>query len=141
MSRPKFDVFTACVSELQQALDSGELTSLGLTSAYLDQIAQHNVAGFGLRAVIDVAPRASVQAHARQLDNERTIQGARRPLHGIPILIKVGARRLQNVADENAHWTTRTASTRTHLLAWARHVGLWRCGKQSQRRTQPSSIW
>jgi amidase len=89
MPRHQFDVFTTTVSQLKQAFESERLTSVDVASAYLDHIAKHNVAGLGVRAVIDVAPRLLVLACAEQLDIERTTKGARGPLHGVPILIKV----------------------------------------------------
>jgi Asp-tRNA(Asn)/Glu-tRNA(Gln) amidotransferase A subunit family amidase len=89
MQRQQFDVYTASMSRLKQGFDSGELSAVDVAIAYLDQIAEHNVAGFGVRAVIDVAPCSLVQARAKQPDIEKATDGARGPLHGVPILIKV----------------------------------------------------
>jgi amidase len=61
-----------------------------VVEAYLDQIERHNRAGLALQAIISVAPRESVLAQARILDEERR-QGRkiRSALHGVPIVVKV----------------------------------------------------
>lgn len=47
-----------------------------------------NLKGPALRAVIEINPMALEQA--ARLDKERFLTGKRGPLHGIPVLIKVG---------------------------------------------------
>jgi amidase len=64
----------------------GELTSRRLTEAYLDRIAALDGQGPALRSVIETNPEAL--DIARALDTERQAEGARGPLHGIPVLIK-----------------------------------------------------
>ena len=65
---------------------SGRLTSQSLTRHYLDRIQALDRRGPCLRAVIETNPRAMEIAAA--LDRERAAQGARGPLHGMPILVK-----------------------------------------------------
>lgn len=77
-------------SEMVQRMSSGEMTSVSLVRATLDQIAAHNTAenGLKLRACISVAPEEVVLARAAMLDAERAQNCIRGPLHGIPILLK-----------------------------------------------------
>ncbi|WVQ85405.1 hypothetical protein IAT38_007570 [Cryptococcus sp. DSM 104549] len=76
------------IVELSGLLEDGNLTSVQLVEAYLDNIERDNIAGLGLRAVIESAPRDSVLAIAQTLDSERSEGNIRGPLHGIPILVK-----------------------------------------------------
>lgn len=89
-SNPGFDVLNASVSELQALLNSGTLNSTDLVHGYLDCIGRHNSDGLKLKAIISVAPRASALARAQELDEERASKGSRGPMHGIPVLVKVG---------------------------------------------------
>jgi amidase len=74
------------LAALAALMASGRLTSLSLTRHYLDRIQALDRRGPCLRAVIETNPRALEIAAA--LDRERAAQGARGPLHGMPILIK-----------------------------------------------------
>jgi amidase len=74
------------IDEAQSRLERGEITSLGLTRAYLERIAQIDQAGPALRSVIEVNPDAL--AMAAQCDTERAAGKVRGPLHGIPVLLK-----------------------------------------------------
>jgi amidase len=74
------------VLELQEKMNSGELTSLGIVESYLERIEQLNRQGPAINAVIECNPDAPVIAGA--LDRERQAGRVRGPLHGIPILIK-----------------------------------------------------
>ena len=74
------------IDELQAAMTTGRATSVALTRAYLDRIAQMDRRGPTLRSVIAVNPDAERQARA--LDAERRAGRVRGPLHGVPILIK-----------------------------------------------------
>ncbi len=65
---------------------SGEVSSVELVSACLEQIGRHNVAGAELRAVIEVNPEALLIAEG--LDRDARAGVWRGPLHGIPILVK-----------------------------------------------------
>ena len=71
------------IKELQARMESGQLTAVLLTEAYLARIAAIDPQ---LASVLEVNPEAV--AIARALDVERKEKGARGPLHGIPVLIK-----------------------------------------------------
>ena len=76
----------ATISELQAAMEAGELTSRALVQGYLDRIAKVDRAGPKLNSVIEVNPDAL--KIARRLDEERRRKGPRGPLHGIPVVLK-----------------------------------------------------
>ena len=67
-------------------MKSGEETAVSLTKKYLRRIEETNLRGPTLRAVLEVNPDAL--EIARSLDREHKANGARGPLHGIPVLIK-----------------------------------------------------
>jgi amidase len=73
----------ATIPELQELMSSGMLTSVQLTTSYLERIATFNPL---LHAVIETNPDALTIAAA--LDAERQSGRLRGPLHGIPILVK-----------------------------------------------------
>ena len=77
---------TATITEMQAAMDAGELSARELTMAYLLRIADFNQQGSCLNAVLEVNPDAIQTAEG--LDAERRKRGPRGPLHGIPILLK-----------------------------------------------------
>ena len=74
------------MGELQDAMESGELTSVGICRRYLDRIEKLDRTGPRLGSVIEVNPDAL--AIARALDRERREGKTRGPLHGIPVLLK-----------------------------------------------------
>lgn len=74
------------ISELQEKMESGELTARRLAELYLERIAAVDKNGPYLNSVIEVNPDALEIAD--QLDAERQAGKARGALHGIPILIK-----------------------------------------------------
>ena len=74
------------VAELRAAMDAGRVSAAGLVEHYLERIETLDRNGPTLRAVIEVNPDARSLAQA--LDTERQTQGARGPLHGIPVLLK-----------------------------------------------------
>ncbi|ASN07200.1 amidase family protein [Virgibacillus necropolis] len=86
MSKQLFQFNEATITNIQQSMESGELTALGLTKMYLEQIAKYNSTGPKINAVIEINPDALHIAEA--LDVERLQSGKRGPLHGVPILIK-----------------------------------------------------
>ena len=84
--------------ELQHALTSGKVTSKNLTAQYLARIRSIDRAGPRINAVIELNPDALAIAAA--LDRERKLNGARGPLHGIPVLLK------DNIATADRMQTT-----------------------------------
>ncbi|MDQ0172908.1 amidase family protein [Paenibacillus tundrae] len=76
----------ATIMDLQTAMTQGKLTSKELVQQYLDRIEKYDDQGVSLKAVLTINPDA-LQI-AEQLDEERAAQGARGPLHGIPVLVK-----------------------------------------------------
>jgi amidase len=86
----------ATVGELLQKLSTGDATAAELVQAYLARIAAYDGAGPRLNAVREMNPDAlgiSAQSDARE-------PATRRPLEGIPILIK------DNIATADAQHTT-----------------------------------
>ena len=82
----EFAFAEATIAGLQTRMQSGQLTSVALTQAYLQRIAAIDRAGPRLSAVLELNPDAL--AIAAQLDAERKAGKLRGPLHGIPVLIK-----------------------------------------------------
>ena len=80
------DVVELSATGARDRMVAGTLTARVLTEAYLDRISKIDKSGPALNAVIEVNPRAIVEAEA--LDVERKAGAVRGPLHGIPILIK-----------------------------------------------------
>jgi amidase len=74
------------LAEAAAAMEAGRLTARALTQMYLERIDALDRQGPELRAVLEVNPRAL--EIAADLDRERRAQGARGPLHGMPLLIK-----------------------------------------------------
>src|SRR6266404_5704589 len=85
----------ATIPDLQALMNSGALTSVQLTTNYLNQIASLNPL---LGAVIETNPDAL--AIAKKLDTERHSGHLRGPLHGIPVLVK------DNLATQDKMQTT-----------------------------------
>jgi Asp-tRNA(Asn)/Glu-tRNA(Gln) amidotransferase A subunit family amidase len=81
-----FDLLTADVATIQEAVSAGALTYERLVQLYLARVEAYDRSGPRLNAVIEVNPRALELA--RSLDEERRTLGLRSPLHGIPIAIK-----------------------------------------------------
>ena len=87
--------FEKSITQLQQLMRSGKITSRELTKAYLRRIERLNPT---LGAVIETNHMAV--DIAASLDRERKAKGPRGPLHGIPILLK------DNIATDDAMQTT-----------------------------------
>lgn len=81
-----FELNELTISQLQEQMSSGKMTSEVITRKYLDRIGLVNYNGPELRAVIEINPEAI--AIAQKLDIERMVGKLRGPLHGIPVLIK-----------------------------------------------------
>ena len=80
------DLLVATAGDLEKELACGNLTSVDLVNACLDQIDQYD--GY-LHAMISIAPQASLVQQAQKLDDERKNGKIRSKLHGIPVLVKV----------------------------------------------------
>ncbi|MCP3060318.1 amidase [Myxococcus sp. K38C18041901] len=94
-----FELEEATVADLQAGMREGKYTAHGLTERYLSRIAALDRTGpLPLSSVIEVNPDALAIAQA--LDEERKRQGARGPLHGIPVLLK------DNIATTDRMQTT-----------------------------------
>lgn len=74
------------ITELQEKMESGELTSRRLAELYLTRIQEVDKSGPYINSVIELNPDALEIADA--LDAERKAGKTRGALHGIPILIK-----------------------------------------------------
>src|SRR5512138_3515924 len=74
------------ITELQEKMESGELTARRLAELYLDRISEIDKNGPYLNSVIELNPDALEVADT--LDEERKAGKVRGVLHGIPILIK-----------------------------------------------------
>ena len=82
----EFEFEEATISQLQQAMTSGQLSSRSLVLSYLRRIENEDKRGPTLNSIIELNPDAL--AIAEELDKERKSRGSRGPLHGIPVLIK-----------------------------------------------------
>ncbi|PYT35312.1 MAG: amidase, partial [Acidobacteria bacterium] len=76
----------ATVAQLQAQMAAGTLTSVKLTSFYLDRIQALDQNGPGVNSVLEVNPDAL--AMAQNADNLRARGKLLGPLHGIPVLLK-----------------------------------------------------
>jgi amidase len=76
----------ATIDQMQEKMESGELTSKELVLLYLNRIGSYDQNGPKINSVLEINPDALQIAAA--LDAERKVQGTRGPLHGIPVLIK-----------------------------------------------------
>ncbi len=81
-----FEIVEATITEIQAAMESGEITSKQLVLMYFERIADHDKNGLTINSVLEINPDALFIAES--LDVERSLQGPRGPLHGIPILLK-----------------------------------------------------
>lgn len=84
------------VLDIQELMDQGQITAEELVTYYVDRIRRYDVGK--LNAVMTLNPQAL--DIARDLDAERAEQGARGPLHGIPVLLK------DNIATGDGMHTT-----------------------------------
>src|SRR5678810_761097 len=74
------------IAELQEKMESGELTAHRIAELYLGRIEAVDKSGPYINSVIELNPEALEIADT--LDEERNAGKTRGPLHGIPILIK-----------------------------------------------------
>ena len=89
-------VENATIDDLQGALAAGRTTAADLVRAYTARIEAYDRAGPRLNAVREMNPDAP--AIAASIDARKS--GARRPLEGIPVLLK------DNIATGDAQHTT-----------------------------------
>jgi Asp-tRNA(Asn)/Glu-tRNA(Gln) amidotransferase A subunit family amidase len=81
-----FDVMEKTITELQEAMAAGTVTSRKLVEIYLARIAAYDKQGPALNTMVALNPQALAGAEA--LDNERRTGRVRGPLHGIPVVVK-----------------------------------------------------
>jgi amidase len=86
----------ATIGDLQEALAAGRTSATALVGAYLARIEAYDRAGPRLNAVREVNPEAA--AVAAELDAQKPAK--RRPLEGVPILLK------DNIATADTQHTT-----------------------------------
>src|SRR5437870_11659501 len=78
-SAASFDVMEKSIPDLQQAMQSGAVTSKQLTAIYLARIRAYDKAGPRLNAMVALNPHALEVAES--LDRERAAGRVRGPLH------------------------------------------------------------
>ena len=83
---PAFSVFEKTVTDLQQAMARGIVTSEDIVRDYLTRLTLYDRNGPTFRAVLSINPRAIADARAR--DAERAAGRVRGPYHGVPIVLK-----------------------------------------------------
>ena len=81
-----FNLEEATIADIDQALDTGVITSAQLTQLYLNRIEAYDKQGPKLNSFITINPNALATAAA--LDSERKTTGSRGPLFGVPVLLK-----------------------------------------------------
>lgn len=81
-----FDLQTATIADINEAIDKGALSSEKLVQMYLARIEAYDKKGPKINSVITMNTKAL--AEARAMDAERKTKGRRSPLHGIPVVIK-----------------------------------------------------
>jgi len=105
------------IATLQQLMQDGELSSVGLTRYYLQRIESIDRGEHGLNAIIEVNPDALDIATA--LDKERVESGSRGPMHGIPVVLKANI----DTADQMTTTAGSLAMAGHRPFADAFHVG------------------
>ena len=74
------------IAELQEKMESGNLTARQIADLYLQRIGEVDKSGPCINSIIELNPDALETAS--KLDAERKTGKVRGPMHGIPILIK-----------------------------------------------------
>ncbi|MBQ8659796.1 MAG: amidase [Bacilli bacterium] len=82
-SRAPIDITTMSITELQDAMEKGYITSELLVSLYLERINEYDGMFNSIREL-----NPSAIDEAKKLDAERKLDNVKGPLHGIPILVK-----------------------------------------------------
>ena len=83
---PAFNVFEKSITELQNAMAAGTITSRQIVEQYRARIEAYDQRGPMINAFISLNSKALDEAAA--LDAERKAGRTRGPLHGIPVAIK-----------------------------------------------------
>ena len=86
MPEMHFDLLEWTCADLQNAMQSKDLSSREITELYLSRIEQLDQNGPALNSVIEINPEA--MDIAAQMDKERRKEKIRGPLHGIPVVLK-----------------------------------------------------
>ncbi len=81
-----FELDELSISDLQEKMETGELSALKITKMYLYRINEIDKKGPALNSIIEINPDALKIAD--KLDKERQNKKICGPLHGIPVLIK-----------------------------------------------------
>ena len=79
------DLMDATITDMQTAMEAGNLTSERLTQMYIDRIEAYDKT-LDLNSILWINPEALEEA--RELDREREEGNVRGPLHGIPVVVK-----------------------------------------------------
>src|SRR5437879_12005955 len=83
---PAFELDELTIADLQSGMASGKYTAHSLARKYLDRIDDIDKHGPAINSIIELNPPAP--SIATELNKERTAEGARGPVHGIPVIIK-----------------------------------------------------
>ncbi len=119
----KFDLGTATLEEVQQAMDSGALTSVQLVNLYLRRIELYDQGGAPFfNSVMFLSP--DLLEDARKADELRAAGKKLGPLHGIPCLIK-GSYSIKGMATSagTTAWQNLIAPEDCFLVAKLREAG------------------
>jgi len=81
-----FELNEVTITELQEKMASGKLSSEQITQLYLKRIDEVDKKGPAINAVIEINPDAI--SIAKAMDDERKAGKVRSALHGIPVLLK-----------------------------------------------------
>jgi amidase len=81
-----FTVFEKTVTEIQEAMTRGVVSSEDITREYLARLSRYDRHGPTFRSVLSINPRAIADARAR--DAERASGRVLSPFHGVPIVFK-----------------------------------------------------
>jgi amidase len=123
-----FDLQTATIPQLEDAMAGGSLTSQQLTKAYLDRIAAYDLGPLKINSIRALAKDAMAQAAA--MDAERAAGHLRGPLHGIPVLLKdnIGTRDMPTTAGSIA-FEKNIPKREANLVTQLRNAGALVLGK------------
>ena len=83
---PPFTVFEKSITELQDAMTRGDVTSEDIVREYLTRLAVYDRNGPTFRAMLSLNTKAL--ADARASDAERAAGRVRSPFHGVPVVFK-----------------------------------------------------